>query len=286
MASTDLIAAHELIELLRHDAVLVVDCRFRLDDSGAGKRDYAAGHVPGAEYADLDLDLSDLHKSGLGRHPLPDEQAFAATLSRWGWHAGMRVVAYDAAGGGLAAARLWWMLRLLGEHTVSVLDGGWQAWQEVGGAVVTDTPSRAPSSVDIAFDAGQMVGYDELQSALATQSVRLLDARAAARYRGEVEPLDAVAGHVPGALNRPHDTNIDAHGRFKSPVQLRAEFLPLIGEQAPEAIVHMCGSGVTACHNLLAMEYAGLHGSRLFAPSWSGWISDPKRPVAVGAAPG
>ena len=286
MASSNLIAADGLIELLGHAEVLVVDCRFQLDDSDAGRRDYAAGHVPGAVYADLNLDLSDLHKSGLGRHPLPDVAAFAATLSRWGWHPGMRVVAYDAAGGGLAAARLWWLLRLLGEQTVSVLDGGWQAWRESGGAVATDTPTRAASTVDIAFDAGQMVGYDELQTALATQRVRLLDARAAARYRGEVEPIDAVAGHVPGALNRPFDANLDAHGRFKSPVQLRAEFSALIGEQAAAAIVHMCGSGVTACHNLLAMEHAGLHGSRLFAPSWSGWISDPKRPVAVGGEPG
>jgi thiosulfate/3-mercaptopyruvate sulfurtransferase len=268
------------------DQVLVVDCR--ADPAGAGaadpgkpEREYREGHIPGAVHASLEHDLSDLGRQGLGlgRHPLPLEQAFSATLGRWGWRPGLQVVAYDAGSSALAAARLWWLLRLAGVRGVAVLDGGLAAWRAAGLPLETGTVERTPTQVDLRFDAGQAItDHAALHAAPAPV---LVDARAAARYRGDTEPLDRAAGHVPGALNRPYSDNLDASGRFKAPAQLREEFAAVLGDTPPDKVVHMCGSGVTACHNLLAMEHAGLHGSRLYAPSWSGWVSDPSRPVAT-----
>jgi thiosulfate/3-mercaptopyruvate sulfurtransferase len=278
-----LILIDELAAHLDDADLLVVDCRKELSDPDSGRLAHAEAHIPGAIYADLDIDLSDLSRRGLGRHPLPDQEAFSATLSRWGWRPGMRVVAYDDAGGALAAARLWWMLRLIGERDVSVLDGGFSAWHKAGLPLESSIAAPVGNTVSVRFDQHQLVDVGELQQGLADTSLLLLDARAAPRYRGDVEPLDAVAGHVPGALNRPFSDNLDAGGHFKSATRLREEYLGLIGAHAVDQIVHMCGSGVTACHNLLAMEHAGLAGSRLFAPSWSGWISDPARPVATGS---
>lgn len=278
---TTLISAAELAALPPAE-VLVVDCRKDLADPAKGRRDYAAGHIPGAVYAELDTDLSDLSREslGLGRHPLPDEQAFAAVLGRWGWRPGLQVVAYDAGNGALAAARLWWLLRLAGERAVAVLDGGYAAWLAAGLPTDAVVPSRAPSQATVHFDPAQVVlEHAALHRAPAPL---LLDARAAPRYRGETEPLDPVAGHVPGALNRPFADNLAVDGRFKPAGELKREFLAAIGDRAPQEVVHMCGSGVTACHNLLAMEHAGLGGSRLYAPSWSGWVSDRSRPVATG----
>jgi thiosulfate/3-mercaptopyruvate sulfurtransferase len=265
------------------DDVLVVDCRFDLADPTKGARDYLDGHIPGAVYASLDHDLSDLSRQaeGLGRHPLPLESAFNALLSRCGWRAGMQVVSYDAAGGALAAARLWWLLRLVGVQQVAVLDGGYAAWQAAGLPIEVGEPvARSSSRVSLRYDTSQLV-LDHT-ALLHDAAGQLLDARAAPRYRGDVEPLDRVGGHVPGALNRPFADNLASDGRFKPAAQLRDEFAEVLGSTLPSQVVHMCGSGVTACHNLLAMEYAGLHGSRLYAPSWSGWISDPSRPVAKG----
>jgi thiosulfate/3-mercaptopyruvate sulfurtransferase len=262
---------------------LVVDCRFELSDPGKGEREFLEAHVPGAVYASLDRDLSDLSKKGLGRHPLPDAEAFSQALSGWGWTPRTRVVAYDDNGGALAAARLWWMLRICG-IAASVLDGGWRAWREAGLPVEQgEAHPREPSKAGVRFDPAQVVYFEELERLRGENSTLLLDARGAARYRGEVEPIDPVAGHVPGALNRPFGDNLDANGLFKSPAQLRTEFAAVMGDRGPGEVIHMCGSGVTAAHNLLAMEAAGLHGSRLFAPSWSGWVSDASRPVAKGA---
>ncbi len=263
-------------------AVLIVDCRKDLADGGRAPREYTEAHLPFAQRAELDSDLSDLSKHGLGRHPLPDASAFSASLSRWGWAPGRTIVAYDDAGGALAAARLWWMLRITGITDAAVLDGGIGAWRAQGLPLRSDVPVVAPTDVALDFDAGELVGYDELAQGLGEGRLVLLDARAGARYRGEVEPLDRVAGHVPGALNRPYADNLDARGGFKEPAELRRGFQALLGDRDPRRVVHMCGSGVTACHNLLAMEHAGLSGSRVFAPSWSGWSSDPARPVAVG----
>jgi thiosulfate/3-mercaptopyruvate sulfurtransferase len=279
--SKALIEATVLAALPARD-VLIIDCRFALSDPGKGERDFIAAHIPGAVYASLDHDLSDLSKPGLGRHPLPEEEAFSRSLSRWGWHAGQRVVAYDDMGGALAAARLWWMLGLAGIEA-AVLDGGWQAWLAAGLPTEHGAPgARAATRVERHFDPTRVVYYDELATLRGQASMLLLDARAAPRFRGESEPIDRAAGHVPGAHNRPFMQNLGSDGRFKSAGALRAEFEAALGGHAARDVVHMCGSGVTACHNLLAMEAAGLHGSRLFAPSWSGYSSDPARPVATG----
>ncbi|WHZ20836.1 MAG: Thiosulfate sulfurtransferase, rhodanese [Rhodanobacteraceae bacterium] len=264
-------------------SVLILDCRFALADPGKGESDYLDAHIPGAVYASLDRDLSDLSKQGLGRHPLPDVPVFARSLSRWGWRRGMRVVVYDDAGGALAAARAWWMLRTAGIEA-QVLDGGWGAWRAAGlpvesGAAVT---KRASPPIALAIDTHAVVYYPELERLRARAPTLMLDARAAPRFRGEEEPLDRVGGHVPGARNRPFSENLQADGRFKPPGALRDEFARVLDGRDPRDVIHMCGSGVTACHNLLAMEAAGLHGSRLFAPSWSGWISDPSRLIATG----
>jgi thiosulfate/3-mercaptopyruvate sulfurtransferase len=264
------------------DEVLVVDCRVDLADRAQGERSYLAGHIPGAVFADLERDLSDMSRvpEGLGRHPLPSAAAFSAVLGCWGWAPNLQVVCYDTGPGALAAARLWWLLRLAGVHAVAVLDGGFAAWQATGQPVETVVRPRIPTQVTLAYDARQViVDHAALHAA---PSPLLLDARAAVRYRGEVEPLDRAAGHVPGARNRPYADNLLADGHFKPPAQLREEFAAVLGDAAPDQVVHMCGSGVTACYNLLAMEHAGLHGSRLYAPSWSGWVSDPSRPVAKG----
>ncbi|MCE7950006.1 MAG: sulfurtransferase [Xanthomonadales bacterium PRO7] len=283
MNLSTLIDAQTLSTRIRAGDVLVVDCRFELADPAAGAREYAQGHIPGAVYASLDDDLSDLSKTGLGRHPLPDATAFSASLSRWGWAPDTPVVAYDAANGALAAARLWWMLRLVGAREAAVLDGGIAAWTQAGFTLESGVATRKPTRVDTAFDAAQIVYTDALVEALKDARKLLIDARAAPRFRGENETMDKVAGHIPGALNRPFADNLDAHGRFKPAAQLRAEFEALLGSRRSVDAIHSCGSGVTACHNLLAMEHAGLAGSRVYAPSWSGWSADPVRPVATNA---
>lgn len=269
------------LHALPADQVLIVDCRFDLGDPAKGHDDFLHGHVPGAVYASLDHDLSDLsrQKEGLGRHPLPLEAAFGRLLSAWGWHRGLQVVTYDGGSSAMAASRLWWLLRLAGVPS-AVLDGGYAAWLEAGYPVESgEAKPRASTTVSLRYDASQVV-IDHAH--LRDRQELLLDARATPRFRGDVEPLDRVGGHVPGARNRPYDQNLAGNGHFKSAPQLREEFTAALGTTAPGEVVHMCGSGVTACHNLLAMEYAGLTGSRLYAPSWSGWISDPARPVATG----
>ncbi|HTV86656.1 MAG TPA: sulfurtransferase [Dyella sp.] len=277
-----LILVDELAQLAPAD-VLIVDCRHDLADPDKGERDYRQGHIPGAVFASLDRDLSDLGRIplGLGRHPLPLEENFSALLGRWGWRPGLQVVGYDAGNGALAAARLWWLLRLTGVRDVAVLDGGFAAWTAAGKPMSQDTPSRQATQVTLHYDTSQFLLDHAAVAKL--QGDLLLDARATPRYTGEVEPLDRVPGHVPGAANRPFADNVQADGHFKSADTLRREFLAVIGEHRPDQVVHMCGSGVSACHNVLAMEHAGLAGSRLYAPSWSGWVSDPSRPVATGA---
>jgi thiosulfate/3-mercaptopyruvate sulfurtransferase len=278
----NLIRAKDLFELQQRGDVLVVDCRFDLADADKGERDHVAAHVPGAAYMHLDRDLSDLSKRGLGRHPLPHDLVFSAALARSGWRAGLDVVAYDDAQGALAAARLWWLLRLAGIRNAAVLDGGWAAWRADGLAVESGMAAIAETPVQLNLDRAQLVWFDELERRRASGDALLIDARAAPRYRGEVEPMDPVAGHVPDARNRPFADNLDASGCFKPRDELRREYERLLDGRSPRDVVHMCGSGVTACHNLLAMEHAGLAGSRVFAPSWSGWVSDPSRPVATG----
>jgi len=260
----------------------VVDARFSLADPQSGAALYAQGHLPGALYADLNRDLSDLGRTGHGRHPLPDSDAFAARLGAWGIGPETEVVVYDAGDGSMAAARLWWLLRLIGHAQVRVLDGGFAAWQAAGLPVTAALPQVTPlPPYPGQFDRRQIASVEEVQARLKHAPGWLIDARAGERFRGEVEPLDPVAGHVPGAVNRPFALNVH-EGRLRPAEDLRAALQPLIGTHAPDEVVLMCGSGVTACHLLLAMEAAGLEGARIYADSWSGWVSDASRPVATG----
>jgi thiosulfate/3-mercaptopyruvate sulfurtransferase len=277
-----LISAHALAGRVADANVLVVDCRFDLADADKGERGYIDAHLPGAVYAHLDRDLSDRSLTGVGRHPLPGDAAFSAALARWGWTREAFVVAYDDAHGALAAARLWWLLRLVGHTQAAVLDGGLAAWRAAGFALESGASARETTSAQVVLDRTRVVWTDELERRREDGATLLLDARAAPRYRGELEPIDAVAGHVPGAVNRPFSDNLATDGCFKEAAQLRSQFDALLAGRKPSDVVHMCGSGVTACHNLLAMEQAGLAGSRVFAPSWSGWIADPARAVATG----
>ncbi|MHC1479544.1 sulfurtransferase [Frateuria aurantia] len=281
--SSPLISVAELRRLLP-ERPLLVDCRFDLANPQAGHQAYQSGHLPGAVYADLDRDLSDLGRVswGLGRHPLPSAEAWSAVMGAWGWAPGRPVIAYDAAGGVMAAARLWWLARVSGVRQVAVLDGGLAAWLADGGELNQDQPRIEATRVDLQYEPAAQATAEELVTAVAAGTTVLLDARPEPRFRGDLEPIDPVAGHVPGALNRPFQLNLDAVGRFRPAEVLRAEFMALLDGRSPRQLVHMCGSGVTACHNQLAMEYAGLAGSRLYPPSWSGWISEPRRRVAHG----
>ena len=277
---TPLVSPAQLRALLAGDAVpLVVDCSFDLADTAAGERAFEQGHLPGAIYVHLDRELAGAKTGRNGRHPLPARADWAATLARLGVTPARAVVLYDAQGG-MYAARAWWMLLWAGHRAVSVLDGGLQAWKADGGALVTGAvaPVAAPAPYPLGESLVATVDADALQKSLGR--VTLLDARAGERYRGEVEPLDKRAGHIPGARSRFFKDNLDAQGRFKPAAELRAAFAAF--GAPPAQVVHQCGSGVTACHNLLAMEVAGLPGSALYPGSWSEWSSDPARPVAVG----
>lgn len=280
-----LISVEALRDRLGSPGLVVVDCRHALTDPDAGERAWRQSRIPGAVHAHLDRDLCDLSRpASEGRHPLPRTGDFLATLARLGISPGSEVVAYDDAGGAMAAARFWWLLRLLGHGRVSVLDGGFARWQAEGGPVDEGEPKApAPARYLARFDTRQIVGTDQVLAQLREPAGWLLiDARAPERYRGEQEPLDPAAGHIPGARNRPFAQNLDADGRFKPAAELRREFEALLqGRSAQEAVLY-CGSGVTACHHLLAMEHAGLPGARVYAPSWSGWVSDRERPIETG----
>jgi thiosulfate/3-mercaptopyruvate sulfurtransferase len=261
-----------------HGAVLL-DCSFELSDTSAGERAYAAAHLPGAWYAHLDRDLSGAKTGRNGRHPLPERAAFAATAGRWGIAPGVQVVCYDAQGSPYAS-RAWWLLKWLGHDEVAVLDGGLQAWRAAGGALTGGQAQPAAQPPYPERDAAMpTIEADALQSQLGR--ALLIDARALERFRGDIEPLDPVAGHIPGASHRFFKDNLAANGCFRQPGELREVFESL-GAAAAEQTVHMCGSGVTACHNLLAMAHANLAPGALYAGSWSEWCADPARPVARG----
>jgi thiosulfate/3-mercaptopyruvate sulfurtransferase len=274
-----LISAAELHALQRKGTPLVLlDCGFDLADPSAGQRAYDAGHLPQASYANLDHDLSGARTGQNGRHPLPQRSTLAQRVGQWGITPGVQVVCSDAQGLPYAA-RAWWLLRWLGHQDVAVLDGGMQAWQAAG-YPLSSAAARVAPQPPYPAGAAAMPSIDAptLQAQLGRRPI--LDARAPERFRGELEPLDPVAGHIPGAANRLFKNNLQADGRFKPADELRAEFAAL--GDSPERWVHQCGSGVTACHNLLAMEHAGLKGSALYPGSWSEWCADPRRPVAVG----
>jgi thiosulfate/3-mercaptopyruvate sulfurtransferase len=280
MTAHPLISAADLRDRLVAGAALVLlDCRFDLAQPAAGEASFASGHLPGALYAHLDRDLAGPKDGRNGRHPLPERAALAQRVGAWGIGPGMCVVAYDDQGGPYAA-RAWWLLRWLGHADVAVLDGGLAAWRAVGGALELQV---VPPQVLPAYPASDTPAMPTVDAATLLAGLgrwRLFDARAGERFRGEVEPLDPVAGHVPGATLRCFKDNLGADGRFKPAEMLRAEFEAW--PAAPGTAVHQCGSGVTACHNLLAMEAAGLPGSALYPGSWSEWCADPARPVARG----
>ena len=280
---TMLVSADELAPVLGDPRLALIDARFGLGDAGQGERDYLAGHLPGAVYAHLDRDLSDHTRHGHGRHPLPYAKDFRARLGAWGITPAHQVVVYDARDGAMAAARAWFMLRLLGHGRAAVLDGGFARWTQLGLPISTETQQPVAVDYGAGVPVGRLAVADEFLHPTDADAPLLIDARAAERFRGEVEPLDSKAGHVPGAVNRPFAKNLQADGRFRPATELAEEFHALLDGRTPDRAVLMCGSGVTACHNLLAMEHAGLHGARLYADSWSGWISDPSRGIATGS---
>lgn len=286
MTYATLISAADLAAHLDDANWLVIDCRHDLANPDAGAQAYAAGHIPQARFAHLDKILSGA-KNGAdgkfkGRHPLPERQAFIDAMQELGVGKGTQVIAYDAHGG-MFAARLWWLLRWVGHVQVAVLDGGLPAWQAQGGQLSTDTPTPVRGDLQEQAPLVTTVDVGDVVANLDSKALTVIDARAADRYRGENETMDAVGGHIPGAKNRFFKDNLGADGRFKSADALRAEWNALI--DSPQAAVMQCGSGVTACHNLLALEVAGLPGARLYPGSWSEWSSDSSRPVATGAQP-
>ena len=281
MPYTTLVTASDLAAHLDDAGWVVCDCRHDLVDTGAGRRAYAESHIPGARFVHLDEDLSAQRTGRNGRHPLPDPQRFARRVGELGVSNSSQVVAYDASGG-YYAARLWWMLRWLGHEAVAVLDGGWDAWRRVPHPVADQIPVIAAARFSALHRAELVQDTAAIAAKLGNPGSLLLDARAPNRYRGENETLDPVAGHIPGAANRFFQLNLDADGKFKPAKILRQEFDELLGNNSSEQVTHYCGSGVTACHNLLAMNIAGLAGSRLYSGSWSEWCSEPSRPVAKG----
>ncbi|MGE5450238.1 MAG: sulfurtransferase [Acidobacteriota bacterium] len=288
--TSPLISVAQLADRLAHPQegapIVVVDCRFNLADTQAGQTAWQRAHIPGARHADLDEDLSGAQTGRNGRHPLPDASTFAQTLQRWGIGEQTTVVAYDDAGG-MFAARLWWMLtHWWGHARCAVLDGGWQQWTAQGRPTASAASASPASGSTIGHPQPrarpeEVILCEEVLASIGDPGrLLLIDARAPDRFRGENETLDPVGGHIPGAVNRFFKDNLDASGCFKPPGRLREEFTALIGAQPLRSCIHQCGSGVTACHNLLAMDVAGLTGSRLYAGSWSEWCAEPSRPVA------
>lgn len=283
MTFTMLISAAELFSGLRDADVRIVDCRFSLAAPDLGMQEYLQAHIPGSSYAHLDSDLSGPVIPGKsGRHPLPKIDHISSYFSKIGIDEHVQVVAYDDAGGAMAAARLWWLLHWLGHETAAVLDGGWQAWLEAGFPI---SSGRESSSTRIFIPKPRpelIADAQEVQRISFHPAAKLFDARAADRFRGENETIDPVAGHIPGAINAPYQDNLDEKGRFRSKDQLRRLYLDLLGEDQDKQVVFYCGSGVTSCHDILAYKYAGLGEACLFPGSWSEWITSDKRRVAIG----
>jgi thiosulfate/3-mercaptopyruvate sulfurtransferase len=285
---TTLITVDQLAAAAAHGADqprdwLSIDCRFDLAKPDAGAAAYAAGHIPNALYAHLDRDLSSPITANSGRHPLPSPAAFAATVAAWGVTAQTQVVAYDA-DTGVYAARLWWLLRWVGHRRVAVLDGGLRAWCAQGLALTAQAPAaRTPSDFRAVADDALWLDTPTVATRAGAVDYCLLDARAPERFSGAIEPIDPIAGHVPGARNLPFASSLDSNARFLTPAQLHAQIGARQAGVADSHTIAMCGSGVTACHVLLAMEVAGKPGARLYAGSWSEWIRDPHRPIATGS---
>ena len=276
---TTLIQAAELQPRVTDPTWLIVDCRFDLTDPAAGEAAYRHSHLPNAVYAHLDRDLAGPVDISTGRHPLPDPDKFARVLSAWGLDERTQVIAYDA-DTGMFAARLWWLLRWVGHDAVAVLDGGLRAWRAAGLGETSEVPQRARTSFRARPRRNMWLETSEVAARVQRSDWRLLDARAPERFAGKVEPLDPVAGHVPGARNHPLPTNLGPDGKFLSAAELRERYDRSQSGVVDEQTIVMCGSGVTACHLALGMEIAGKPGAKLYAGSWSEWIRDPSRPVA------
>ena len=280
LVSTEQLASH-----LNDPAWVIFDCRHDLGDHGKGERLYRESHIPGAHFASVETALAGMKNGKNGRHPLPTPAAFGEFLASRGVTPATTIVAYDDAGG-LYAARLWWLARWIGLTQVALLDGGWPKWAVEGRAAtaIEPTPVAAAAPWPVRADAGSVWSAGDVLRQLEDRSFGLIDARAGERYRGEVEPMDPVAGHIPGALNRFYKANLKADLTLRPAAELKQEFSALIGSRAPERVGHQCGSRITACANIFAMEYAGLPGSKLYAGSWSEWVADPSRPVAKGVS--
>lgn len=279
-----LVSATELNDLIEAGDCTVVDCRFDLANPDKGRADWLSGHIPGAAYAHLDDDLAAPIEAHTGRHPLPTAADFARYLASTGWRPGKLLVAYDD-GSNAISARLWWMMRYFGQPS-ALLDGGLAAWRKAGFALEKgDTTAQAATLAQLLPARQMTVTSEDIQDSIESTQLLVLDARAPERYSGKVEFLDTKAGHIPNALNWPFTRNLGRDGRFLDAETLRAQFETLLSESDPAEIVHSCGSGVTACHNLFAMELAGLGFTRLYPGSWSEWIRDPGRPVKTGEAP-
>jgi thiosulfate/3-mercaptopyruvate sulfurtransferase len=287
MTFTTLISAAMLRDLVGKPEIAIIDCRFDLMNPDGGRRAYLEGHIPGARYADLNKDLSAPISATSGRHPLPTPSDFAGTLVRLGVGRATQVVAYDDSGGAFAA-RLWWMLRWVGHPAAAVLDGGIKAWVSEGGTLLSGEENPLPAAkvgphVSAQADAAAVIGTADLEQRLADPAFLLIDARAGERFAGTVEPIDTVGGHIKGAVNHPFSANLGTDGRFLPAQVLRQAWERRLAGRSPTQVAAMCGSGVTACHNLLSLEVAGLRGAKLYAGSWSEWIRDPRRPIAQGA---
>lgn len=283
MAFTLLIDASELGPHIEHKDWAVVDCRFSLDDTERGRRDYLKAHIPGAVYAHLDNDLSGKIISGkTGRHPLPEIKSLVEILSRWGIDSDTQVVVYDDSTGNMAA-RLWWLLNWVGHRNVAVLDGGWLSWNRLGLPARSGPECRTPKHFEPHEISGAYVTAEQVEEYRNDPRHVILDARSGPRFRGEIEPIDRVAGHIPGAVSAPCEANVTPEGKFLSQEILRRRFEKLMKSVPPENVICYCGSGVTAAHNILAIAYAGLGTARLYAGSWSEWITDAARPIATGA---
>jgi thiosulfate/3-mercaptopyruvate sulfurtransferase len=276
LISTDVLAAH-----IDDPAFIIIDCRFKLDDERWGEREYTEVHIPGAVYASLSHDLSGPLTGTNGRHPLPDAHALARTLGRLGISGGSQVVAYDQDSGAFAS-RLWWLLRWLGHDAVAVLDGGFAKWTHEGRPTRGGTEVHEPAVFTGSVRPEMVANVSQVSAHVTDNEWHLVDARAPERYRGEKEPLDKTPGHIPGAVNHFFQWNLNEHGTFRSADALRESFHPVLGDAPADRIVNYCGSGVTACHNLLALEHAGITGTKLYPGSWSEWSADPERPVERG----
>lgn len=277
-----LVSATELADLLKNpDNLLLVDCRYALTDPAAGALAYAEGHIPHALHADLGDLLSGPTTGVNGRHPLPDPQAFADGMAEMGAHDDTLIIAYDA-GDAMFASRLWWLLRWIGHENVRVLDGGLRGWVDAGGELATTTPVPRRGGLGLRRRAMPTATFTDVLENVENRKLMVIDARSIERYRGENETIDPRGGHIPGALNRYYKENLDSSGRFKPAAQLREEFAALLGDTPPARVIHQCGSGVSACHNLLAMEIAGLEGGTLYPGSWSEWCRQRDVPMAHG----